>query len=127
MITGSEEDYYDMPDWMRPTATQVVTAHPTWVDMYPWYVLGNILLAFVQLLKVSRPKSRDRLCRNASYHDKYQALTNAANETLSINWPYKPEDTLIKISPSEYTINPVFLTHLRNLDNWTVGAAFIEE
>ncbi|KAH8796716.1 hypothetical protein BGZ57DRAFT_961682 [Hyaloscypha finlandica] len=109
MITGSEEDYYDMPDWMRPTATQVVTAHPTWVDMYPW------------------PKSRDRLCRNATYHDKYQALTNAANETLSINWPYKPEDTLIKISPSEYTINPVFLTHLRNLDNWTVGAAFIEE
>jgi hypothetical protein len=51
MITGSEEDYYDMPDWMRPTAAQIVTAHPTWVDMYPWYVPGDIILPMEQLLK----------------------------------------------------------------------------
>jgi hypothetical protein len=127
MITGSEEDYYDMPEWMRPTASQIVTAHPTWVEMYPWCVLGYIPLSFIQLLKVPRPKSRDRLCRNAIYHDKYEALTNAANETMTINWPYRPEDTLIKLSPTEFAINPAFITHLRNLDNWTVGPSFLDK
>jgi len=43
MISGSEEDYNDMPDWMRPTAAQIVTAHPTWADMYCWYVLRRPL------------------------------------------------------------------------------------
>ena len=28
-----------MPDWLRPGAAQLVTAHPAWVDMMPWYVL----------------------------------------------------------------------------------------
>jgi len=40
MITGSENDYYEMPDWLRPTAAQTVTAHPAWVDMMPWYALN---------------------------------------------------------------------------------------
>ena len=28
-----------MPDWMRPTAAQIVTAHPAWIDVMPWYLL----------------------------------------------------------------------------------------
>jgi hypothetical protein len=84
-------------------------------------------LAFLSLLTVSRPKARDRLCRDACYHDQHEEFKNTINETMSINWPYKPEDTLIKIAPSEYAINPVFVTHLRNLDNWTVGNSFMKK
>lgn len=128
MITGSEEDYYAMPDWMRPGAAQIVTAHPIWMDMYNWYALSLSLRHHPYICsKVHRPKARDRLCRNVEYHDKYNSLLNAANETLSINWPYKAEDTLIQLSPSEFTINPVFITHLRNLDNWTLGPQFLEK
>ncbi|KAH8752082.1 hypothetical protein BGZ57DRAFT_965916 [Hyaloscypha finlandica] len=109
MITGSENDYYEMPDWLRPTAAQTVTAHPAWVDMMPW------------------PRSRDRLCRDSYYHDKYEAFKNAYNETISINWPYDPADTLIRTSATELIINPVFITHVRNNNNWTVGPGFLEK
>jgi hypothetical protein len=29
-----------MPDWMKPGAAQIVTTHPVWVDMIPWYVVN---------------------------------------------------------------------------------------
>lgn len=44
--------------------------------------------------------------------------------TLSLNWPYEPTDALLKKSDGELVINPVFETHLRNLQNWSLGPAF---
>jgi hypothetical protein len=79
------------------------------------------------MLKGSRPKSRDRLCRDAHYHDKFEALKERANATISVNWPYKSEDTLIQMSPTEFAINPVFTTHIRTLSNWTYGPSFLKE
>lgn len=86
-------------------------------------MVRNISLAFLQFLKVPRPQLRDTLCRNTKYHN--EAFIQRFNKTLSINWPYKPEDVLIQIT-SKFAINPVFVTHLQNLDNWTVGPEFIE-
>ncbi|KAH8746654.1 hypothetical protein BGZ57DRAFT_935899 [Hyaloscypha finlandica] len=108
IITGTEEDYYAMPDWLRPGAAQLCTAHPIWVDIMP-------------------PKSRDRLCREAHYHDKFEAFKERANETISVNWPYKSEDTLIQMSPTEFALNPVFTTHIRTLGNWTYGPSFLKD
>ncbi|PMD33123.1 hypothetical protein L207DRAFT_175622 [Hyaloscypha variabilis F] len=109
IITGREADYYAMPDYLRPTAAQIVTAHPAWLDMMPW------------------PKSRDRLCRDAQYHDKYEDFKNCCNETISINWPYDAADTLIRTSANDFTINPVFITHIRTYSNWTLGPSFLEK
>jgi hypothetical protein len=81
-----------------------------------------------RLLTLSRPKSRDRLCRDAQYHDKYEVFKNACNATISINWPYDPSDTLIRISPTtEFTVNPVFITHIRTNSNWTLGPEFLDQ
>jgi hypothetical protein len=48
MITGSEEDYKAMPDWMKPGAAQIVTTHPVWVDLIPWYVVifGLLIITY---------------------------------------------------------------------------------
>ena len=114
-----------MPDWLRPTAAQIVTAHPAWVDVMAWYLL--YFHVFQHLLKFPRPKARDRLCRETIYHDKYEAFKDVSNRTISINWPYEPKDTLVQSSPNELIINPVFITHVRNLDNWTYSAEFLEQ
>ena len=73
-----------------------------------------------------RPKARDRLCRNVQYHDKYEDVKTICNLSVCVNWPYEPFDTLISISGSEYVVNPVFITHVRNLDNWTLGQSFLD-
>ncbi len=78
-------------------------------------------------LILSRPKSRDRLCRDAQYHDKYEDFKNCCNETISINWPYDAADTLIRTSANDFTINPVFITHIRTYSNWTLGPGFLEK
>ena len=71
--------------------------------------------------------------------------------TLSLNWPYEECDTLLSLprggsdrsgegsgggssgdgsrpgsggEEEQYTINPVFERHLRDLGNWTLGPAF---
>lgn len=64
--------------------------------------------------------------------------------TFSLNWPYKPSTVLVSsrdqqpppLNPAQlptgadepaYVINPSFETHLRRLENWTLGPAFAEE
>ncbi|KAN0114466.1 protein of unknown function (DUF3425) domain containing protein [Hyaloscypha variabilis] len=109
IITGSKEDYYSMPSWLRPGVAQIVTAHPIWVDMMPW------------------PEARNRLCCDAQYHHNYEEFKNVYNETISINWPYEDADTLIRISPNEAAINPVFITHVRTNSSWTLGYSFLDK
>ena len=57
-ITGSEDDYYSMPEWLRPTAAQLVTAHPIWMDTMPWYflILLALFLKFAEFLLGPNPE-----------------------------------------------------------------------
>lgn len=107
-ITGNKDDYETLPEWLRPGAAQLVTGHPAWVDVFPW------------------PKAREAICQNFEYHNNWEYFKTISNQTISINWPYDPSDTLIAISDTEYIINPVFMTHIRTLENWTLGPAFVE-
>ncbi len=113
-----------MPDWLRPGAAQIVTAHPVWVDMVPWYVSPFDCLL---LLKSLRPKARDKLCRDVRYHERLEAFKRDYNESISVNWPYEPTDTLIRISPTEISVNPVFISHIRANSNWTVDPSFLHK
>ena len=61
-----------------------------------------------------------------NYHDKYEEFKSVTNSTISINWPYNPADCLIAMSSAEYAVNPVFITHVRNLSNWTLGPSFLQ-
>lgn len=44
--------------------------------------------------------------------------------TLSLNWPYEAQDTLIAGDEGELAMNPVFERHLRDLNNWSLGPSF---
>ena len=116
-ISPTRENYERLPDWVTPRPSQLFTPHPAWVDHLPW------------------PRMRDRMCE--LYHDiSLDSWFVPFTTTLSLNWKYEPCDTLLSIGTTsgnssggsdggeEYSINPVFERHLRDLSNWTLGPAF---
>lgn len=74
----------------------------------------------------ARPKAREAICQNFECHGNWEYFKTLCNQSISVNWPYEASDTLIAISDTEYVINPVFMTHIRTLGNWTLGLAFVE-
>ncbi|WEW56688.1 hypothetical protein PRK78_002136 [Emydomyces testavorans] len=105
-IYPTQENYDRLPEWITPRASQLVTPHPAWIDYLPW------------------PRMRDRMIASYADYD-FNNWFIPYTTTLSINWPYADSDALIAIPNSEeYVINPVFESHLRNLNNWSLGPAF---
>ncbi|EXJ92539.1 hypothetical protein A1O3_01091 [Capronia epimyces CBS 606.96] len=109
-INPTQENYERLPDWIRPTPTQLFTPHPVWIDHLPW------------------PRMRDLLC--ASYHDyPFENWFIPFTSGLSVNWPYDPADCLLVTSDRDRVdpiINPVFERHVRRLENWSLGRSFAE-
>ncbi|KAL8808260.1 MAG: hypothetical protein Q9200_004352 [Gallowayella weberi] len=111
-ISPTQENYDRLPDWVTPRPSQLFTPHPAWVDHLPW------------------PRMRDRMVHlypDISLNDFFIPYTT----TLSLNWKYEPSDALLSIghghgngNGEEFSINPVFERHLRDLNNWTLGPAF---
>lgn len=107
-IYPTQENYERLPEWFTPRPTQLLTAHPAWMDYVPW------------------PRMRDRL---ATSHQEYPFDNWFIPFTrgLSVNWPYEATDCLLSAGNSdELLINPVFERHLRNLSNWSLGPMFAE-
>lgn len=118
-ISPTQENYDRLPDWMTPRASQIFTPHPVWVDHLPW------------------PRMRDQMVQlypEISLDNFFIPYTT----TLSLNWKYEASDTLLNMGGAgvggnnggseggaeEFSINPVFERHLRDLSNWTLGPAF---
>lgn len=108
-IHPSADNYDRLPDFVRPSASQLCHAHPAWVDHLPF------------------PLMRERLLRDYAPPNvfPFENFFVPFTTTLSLNWPYEDTDTLLQ-SPDtdELMINPVFERHLRRLENWTLGASF---
>ncbi|KAL1956366.1 hypothetical protein VTO42DRAFT_7349 [Malbranchea cinnamomea] len=105
-IYPTQENYDRLPHWMTPRASQILTPHPAWMDYLPW------------------PAMRDRMIANHQDYD-FSNWFIPYTTTLSVNWPYEATDTLLSTPDSEeLMINPVFESHLRNLNNWSLGPAF---
>ncbi|CAI7642405.1 unnamed protein product [Penicillium pancosmium] len=107
-VYPTQENYDRLPDWHTPRPTQLLTAHPPWMDYVPW------------------PRMRDRL---AMSHQDYpfENWFIPFTRGLSVNWPYEDTDCLLSAGSSdELLINPVFERHLRNLSNWSLGPLFAE-
>lgn len=105
-IYPTRENYDRLPEWITPRTAQLVSPHPAWMDYLPW------------------PRMRDRMIASYTDYD-FGNWFIPYTTTLSINWPYADSDALIAIPNSEeYVINPVFESHLRNLNNWSLGPAF---
>lgn len=108
-IHPSPDNYDRLPEFVRPSASQLYNAHPAWIDHLPF------------------PAMRERLIRDYAPPDvfPFENFFVPFTTTLSLNWPYEDTDTLLQ-SPDtdELMINPVFERHLRRFENWTIGDAF---
>lgn len=109
-----------LPEWILPSPSALFTPHPIWMDHVPWWVLSYHWRMTTHL---TRAKARDVMYRNPSAYANPD-FSLPYTQSLSINWPYEPMDTVLEHAPGEYIINPVFERHLRNVDNWTVGPEF---
>jgi hypothetical protein len=107
-VMPSPECYQSVPYWMRPTTDQIVTAHPAWIDTFPW------------------PGGRERLTKsfdNSMFDDRFCRL---CAPTVSVNWKQPSVGLFVRDKSTGLTLNPEFESHLKNLDNWTVGASLLE-
>ncbi|MCJ1472658.1 hypothetical protein MMC13_001307 [Lambiella insularis] len=108
-ISPNQENYDRLPDWVKPTTAQLHNPHPAWIDHLPW------------------PRLREKLISH--YHCfPFDDFFIPYTTTVSLNWPYGPMDTLVSTPKAEeLSINPIFEKHLRDLQNWSLGAAFVKE
>jgi hypothetical protein len=107
-ISPSEENLELLPPWIHPLPCQFDIPHAAWMDFLPY------------------PEMRDRVIRANNptlyYFDNFFLPFTS---TLTLSWPYEDAHTLLRNPDSdEIMINPVFESHLRNLDNWKLGSVF---
>ncbi|KAI1003173.1 hypothetical protein K3495_g5033 [Podosphaera aphanis] len=105
IINPTQANYDRLPFWMCPRASQLFELHPIWIDFLPF------------------PQLRDVLVRNCQHDYPFDVFFIPFTKALSLNWAYADKDCLLRID-GELTLNPVFETHLRDLQNWTLGPSF---
>lgn len=107
-ISPTESNYDSMPEWLRPTLSQLTEPHPGWLDFVVW------------------PKARERMCRQSKYHNRHSIMSKVCDESLSINWPHDPSDMILQVNGTEWVLNPIFDRHIKSIENWTVGRRISE-
>jgi hypothetical protein len=110
LISPTESNYNSMPEWLRPTPTQISTPHPIWIDLFVW------------------PGARSRMCASQSFHGQNAIMSELCNASLSINWPYQLSDTVMRVNcpDSEIVLTPSFDRHIKDLKNWSVGPKLLD-
>ncbi|KAL2752008.1 hypothetical protein ACRALDRAFT_2030257 [Sodiomyces alcalophilus JCM 7366] len=110
MVLLDRESWEQMPPWLRPVASQRAIPHAAWIDRIPW------------------PKAREYLVMHPEITlDDWAALYSSS---FNVSWPYDQSHVVIAMTNpnepgvTEYTINPVYEEHLRQMHNWTVGDSF---
>ncbi|KAH8660231.1 hypothetical protein BX600DRAFT_467431 [Xylariales sp. PMI_506] len=106
-IRPTEENYDAIPEFLRPTTSQLLIQHPAWIDTVGW------------------PGVRERLIRYMDFKTfpKYASLLNLS---FSINWPHNLSGILEKHSNEGFVVTQDFIRHIRDINNWTVGQALID-
>lgn len=142
-IEPSLENYHRLPHWLTPRPSQLFTSHPAWFDHLPWPRLRDSMIdhhrpfeqfdqffiPFTTTVSLNWPyEPRDCLLPSSKW-------TTACLSTSSIPMASSPQTpqppvgtpgTTGSLSQEEETwlINPAFETHLRDLNNWTLGPSF---
>ncbi|KAK0254048.1 hypothetical protein LTR35_018345 [Friedmanniomyces endolithicus] len=100
-ICPCEACYERLPEWVRPVAEQLDIPHTT-------------------------PFMRKRLAASST-PVRFDEFFVPYTTTLSLNWPHPTSQVLLPASPAEgggVKMNPVFESHLRGLESWSLGADF---
>jgi len=83
-----------------------------------------VLLSFDTLLKLLRQKLRDEVCGRGRYQSGHDTFNSEYIAAISISWPYP---ILIQAESGDHIIHPGFISHIREIDNWTLDAKFVEK
>lgn len=111
-IFPSKENYDRLPSWCVPTPSQLQVSHAAWVDHLPFPDMRE---------KIARAYRHPQAAQvEYPFNDFFVPFT----DTLSLNWPYEETDVLIETPTGELLINPVFETHMKRQENWTLGEQF---
>lgn len=152
-IEPTRENYDRLPDWVTPRPCQLFTPHPAWIDHLPWprlrdrmisstpfIVFDTFFIPYTTTVSLNWPyEPRD--CLLPASVTKTSNLSTASSQ-FSAGSPYSTAaHTSSPPAPptpgpavgtpgvlckedEQWLINPVFESHLRNLDNWSLGPAF---
>ena len=103
------EHYERVPEWYRPTRSQLYEAHAAWMDYVPW------------------PKLRDKLMTSKPGSYPFENWFIPFTSGINVNWPYDDTDCLLSTNNrDEPIVNPVFERHIMRLENWSLGPEFVE-
>jgi len=56
----------------------------------------------------------------------WKDLASILTGTFSINWPYGVEGIFLKVGKGETMLNPAFVSHVREVSNWTAGQHLVD-
>ncbi|KAL7808354.1 hypothetical protein V8C44DRAFT_336154 [Trichoderma aethiopicum] len=109
-ISPTKENLERLPEWIRPLPCQFEMPHAAWMDFLPYPEMRE------RVIKANNP--------DVFYFDNFFLPFTS---TLTLSWPYEEAHTLLRNPDSdEIMINPVFESHMRNLNNWKLGRIFAE-
>ncbi|UKZ81987.1 hypothetical protein TrVFT333_009768 [Trichoderma virens FT-333] len=109
-IYPTKENLDRLPEWIRPLPCQYEIPHAAWMDFMPYPAMRE------RVIKAENPE--------LFYFDNFFLPFTS---TFTVSWPYEEAHTLLRNPDSdEIMINPVFESHMRNLDNWKLGKLFAE-
>ncbi|TLS20961.1 uncharacterized protein PpBr36_10839 [Pyricularia pennisetigena] len=149
-VNPTPENYELLPPWIRPLPSQVMLAHPVWIDYCPFPRMRDRLVRDFAKADAAGLKSywmtddaKDSLTigdssivkhHNAPYPGMdppvpFNLFAGVYTDTISLNWPHKNRSSLLESTDnsSDPVITPAFESHLRNLDNWTLGPQFFHD
>jgi Domain of unknown function (DUF3425) len=117
MVDPKQVHFERMLPFIRPTAWQLATPHPVWIDNIPW------------------PAMRDELVKDYNHYP-FDEFFVPFTKTFSVNWPYA-DDAVFRNGPPpvpdpdrppaplrQLELTPLFETHIRDIRNWSVGPLF---
>lgn len=103
LVCQTEQSYYEMPDFMRPTQLQRTAPHPAWIDLLTW------------------PEARDALIKKMDW-GVYETFKDLTGATVSVTWPYPDSGAFMESADGQsLRLNPLFETHIRDVKNWATG------
>jgi hypothetical protein len=106
-ISPNYKTYQTLHEWQAPRPSQLMIAHPAWMDLPPW------------------GKFRDKVIENQDKYDNVEFQSDyAAN--LSVNFPHDPMKALI-FQEGQIMVSPMLDRHLADISNMSMKKPFADK
>jgi hypothetical protein len=106
-ISPNYRTYQTLHEWQAPRPSQLMIAHPAWMDLPPW------------------GKFRDKVIENQDKYDNVEFQSDyAAN--LSVNFPHDPMKALI-FQEGQIMVSPMLDRHLADISNMSMKKPFADK